>query len=71
MVRTLLGEMPSGAFVSMAEGHTRSYLVWDEALWEWSSEGYNQGPIFEPETIVNVLTPTSTVNALKAGYTPG
>ena len=40
------------------------------ALLPWSFAGYGAPAPLEPDAIVDVLTPPSTVAALKAGYRP-
>jgi hypothetical protein len=63
-----LDTLPDGVFVAL-EGDPRPYLVLGGALLPWAPEGY--GPrISRPSAIVEVLTPESMVNALRAGYRP-
>jgi hypothetical protein len=63
--KTLIDELPDGTFIEI---DSEPYLLSDAQLWKWSPEGYE---IFENKPLnrlVNVLTPFSIVNAIKAGY---
>ena len=48
----------------------RAYAVRSGALLPWSFAGYGAPAPLEPDAVVDVLTPPSTVAALKAGYKP-
>jgi hypothetical protein len=61
-----LDQLPDGTFVVL---DAIPYLVRGDALFPWSFEGYG-APIERPNTIVQVLTPRSTVRALAHGYMP-
>ena len=63
-----LDALPQGTFVSLQKAPGQAFLLWYCALWGWSPEGYIEGPKVSPTTKVVVLTPVSTVNALKTGY---
>lgn len=65
-----LGDLPDGVFVVMPDTPGVPLLVWENQLWEWSPEGYLKGTGYDPEVTVSVLTPASTVKAIKAGYVP-
>ena len=56
--------------MSLEKAPRAAFLFWYGALWQWLPEGYREGPKVLPSTMVEVLTPTSTVNALKSGYHP-
>ncbi len=65
--RARLGELPDGAMIAR-DG--RPYAVRSGALLPWSFAGYGApGPI-DPDAAADVLTPASTVAALRAGYKP-
>lgn len=67
-VRARVDALPDGAFVAL-EGDSRPYLVHGGALLPWTPEGY--GARFSRQSaVVEVLTPESTVAALRAGYRP-
>ncbi|MCE0733636.1 hypothetical protein LWH48_12685 [Halomonas sp. G15] len=59
--------LPDGAFF---EHDGQAYLVWEGNHWRWSFEGYHQSEPCGSRTVVNVLTPKSTVRALQAGFGP-
>jgi len=65
-----LGNLPEGTFFSLPEQSGSSILFWKDAFWAWSPEGYLPLQILNPGMLVNVLTPKSTVNALRAEYKP-
>lgn len=63
-----LDRLPDGAFVALA-AHDVPYVVCGNQIIPWSFAGYGQ-PIARPSTMVQVLTPRSTVRAIAQGYTP-
>jgi hypothetical protein len=65
--RTRLGELPDGAMIARAG---KAYAVCSGALLRWSFAGYGEPEPLEPKAVVDVLTPPSTVAALKGGYRP-
>ena len=62
-----LGDLPDGAMIAR-DG--KVYAVRSGALLPWSFAGYGALAPLEPDVVVEVLTPPSTVAALKAGYKP-
>ena len=62
-----LESLPDGV---MIRDTNRLYLVWGEQLLRWQPKGY-AAPTARPSKSVTVLTPHSTVAALRAGYRPG
>jgi hypothetical protein len=62
-----LGELPDGAMIARSD---MAYAVRSGSLAAWSFAGYSAPAPLEPDAIVDVLTPPSTVAALKAGYKP-
>jgi hypothetical protein len=65
-----LDELPKGTFVQQASWGDGAYLVWGAELLVWSAGGYT-GRIARPKkATVSVLTPASTVAAIRAGYVP-
>ena len=67
LTRARLGDLPEGAMIAR-DG--RAYAVRSEMLWPWSFAGYGAPLALEPGVIADVLTPPSTVAALKGGYRP-
>ena len=65
--RARLGDLPDG--VMIARGGT-AYAVRAGMLSSWSFAGYGAPAPLEPDAVVDVLTPPSTVAALSAGYKP-
>jgi hypothetical protein len=65
--RTRLGDLPDGAMIAR-DG--RPYAVRSGALLPWSFAGYRAPTPLEPDAVADVLTPPSTVAALKGGYRP-
>lgn len=48
----------------------RAYAVREGRLLPWSFAGYGNPAPLEPDAITDVLTPPSTVAALRSGYQP-
>ena len=65
--RARLGDLPDGAMIAR-DG--RAYAVRAGALLQWSFAGYGAPAPLDPGAIAEVLTPASTVAALKGGYKP-
>jgi hypothetical protein len=65
--RTRFGNLPAGAMIARDR---RPYAVRSGALLPWSFAGYGEPEPLEPDAVVDVLTPLSTVAALKGGYKP-
>jgi hypothetical protein len=65
-----LGVLPDGVFVSVPAWGERAYLVRGDYLLAWSHEGYRDRRRRPQEEEVRVLTPPSTVKAIRAGYVP-
>jgi hypothetical protein len=62
-LREALSELPDGAMVASGG---ESFLIVHGAVWRWSFAGYSPTPIALADAAL--LTPPSTVNALRAGY---
>jgi hypothetical protein len=68
--RAALDGLPDGVFVTIATWPEQVYLAWGDSLLAWSPGGY-QGRRSRPKgKKVRVLTPQSTVRAIRAGYIP-
>lgn len=65
---TKLGGLPDGIFVTLPDTPEEYYLFHNEKLRLWSPAGYVSDRVGNPDQQVNVITPKSTVNAIKAGY---
>lgn len=66
-----LGDLPAGAFVSLSDRPHEAFLVSGGALLAWSPGGYTKRLEYPLHAEVTVLTPRSTVAAIRAGYVPG
>jgi hypothetical protein len=64
------GNLPDGVFFTLQSQPNVAYLRWGGSLWRWSPAGYEKAEQLSPKIAVNVLTPASTVNAVRAGYVP-
>ena len=65
-----LDELPDGVFVTVAAWGEQAYLVWGDRLLAWSPGGYGERRRRPKGEEVKVLTPPSTVKAIRAGYVP-
>jgi hypothetical protein len=65
--RSRLGDLPDGAMIAR-DG--KAYAVRSGSLWPWSFAGYGAPGPLAPDLLVDLLTPPSTVAALKSGYKP-
>ncbi len=68
--RGSLDELPDGVFVTVAAWGEQAYLVWGDHLLAWSPAGYGERRRRPKGEEVMVLTPKSTVGAIRAGYVP-
>jgi hypothetical protein len=65
--RARLGDLPDATMI-VRDG--RPYAMRSGALLPWSFAGYHAPAPLEPDAVAEVLTPPSTVAALKGGYRP-
>jgi hypothetical protein len=63
--RARLGDLPDGTMIARDGG---AYALRSRALLPWSFAGYGSPAPLEPDSVIDVLTPPSTVAALKSGY---
>jgi hypothetical protein len=70
LFRANLDELPDGVFVIREGGEENVFLLWQGHLLAWSQGGYlGHLPCLGAEE-VRVLTPASTVAAIREGYVP-
>jgi hypothetical protein len=69
--RANLDELPDGVFVMLRSEHGGPWLIWGDMLMAWSLEGYTRRLSRPAGESATVLTPRSTVAAIRAGYAPG
>jgi protein-tyrosine-phosphatase len=65
-----LDELPDGVLVQVPGWGERALLVWGGSLLVWSPGGYQERRPCRTGKEVMVLTPPSTVGAIRAGYVP-
>jgi hypothetical protein len=65
-----LDDLPDGVFLVRREPVERAYLLWKGRLLAWSPGGYRDRLPRPHGERVAVLTPGSTVAAVRAGYAP-
>ncbi|SIO57636.1 hypothetical protein SAMN05444166_5451 [Singulisphaera sp. GP187] len=68
--RAALDDLPDGVLVTRDEGSDIAYLLWERHLLAWSPGGYTRRRSRRDGEEVTVLTPRSTVGAIRAGYVP-
>jgi len=62
-----LHSLPNGCFVEIEQA---AYLVWNEALFLWTPEGYARKEHRPGRLAVTVLTPQPILHCFRAGYEP-
>ena len=66
-----IGDLPDGVFVTRDGAMGTACLLWEGNILEWSPGGYRRPRPRQDGEEVSVLTPRSTVAAIRAGYLPG
>lgn len=69
-IKTTLADLPDGVFVQRLASPGDAYLIFKGSLLLWSSGGYREKVARRRGEEVLVLTPKSTVTAIRAGYVP-
>jgi hypothetical protein len=62
-----LANTPDGTFILLKE---QPHLLYKGKLHPWTPFGYGQSVAFTSSSTLTILTPTSVVNAIAAGYIP-
>jgi hypothetical protein len=65
-----MSRLPDGVFITMPGCSGQPHLVWGDSLLAWSAGGYQDRRSRRNREQVSVLTPRSTVGAIRAGYVP-
>lgn len=65
-----LGDLPDGVFVTRNEQTEQALLVQGDSLLVWSAGGYSKRLHRSKGEVVSVLTPASTIAAIRAGFAP-
>jgi hypothetical protein len=65
-----IDQLPDGVFVRLSGPDSGACLIWEGHLLAWSPGGYTARRPRPMGESVTVLTPTSTVAAIRAGYVP-
>ena len=65
-----LDGLPDGVFVRHPGSRDSAWLVWGDGLLAWSAGGYTKRVARPTGVVLPVLTPASTVGAIRAGYVP-
>ena len=66
-----LDELPDGVFITREGAGDRVLLIQGDSLLRWSPGGYQERLRCRDGERVSVLTPESTVEAIRAGFAPG
>ena len=66
-----IGELPDGVFVTFGEDEGHAYLLWEGHIHAWSPGRYSVSRPLPHGEVISVVTPRSTVAAIRAGYLPG
>jgi hypothetical protein len=65
-----LEELPDGVLVARQGEADKAYLLWKGRLLLWSPAGYREDLPRPQRECVSILTPPSTVEAIRRGYVP-
>jgi hypothetical protein len=65
-----LVNLPDGVMVTLDVDSGESFLLQDRQLRKWSPTGYSEPHSYDLNTMVQVLTPRSIVNAINSGFKP-
>jgi hypothetical protein len=65
-----LSDLPDGAFVTLEAARDQAFLIHGDSLLAWSPSGYRERSVRRKYEQVAVLTPRSTVAAIRAGFAP-
>jgi hypothetical protein len=65
-----INDLPDGVFVIGPGNEENACLLWHGHLHVWSPAGYSRDRARPSAEVVRVLTPRSTVEAIRAGYVP-
>lgn len=68
--RADLNDLPDGVFVTLDRWGDVPHLILGRRLLAWSPGGYRERHRRPPGEVATVLTPASTVAAIRAGYEP-
>ncbi len=68
--RSDIDVLPDGVFITLGDGDGGAWLVLGKHLLAWSPGGYLQRRRRPKGEVVTVLTPESTVSAIRSGYVP-
>ncbi len=68
--RANLDDLPDGVFVNLGGPEGDTCLIWGNEQLVWSPGGYRERRRRPRGEVVSVLTPRSTVAAIRAGYVP-
>lgn len=66
----VLGDLPDGVMIILPGESDAAGLMWKGKVHPWSFKGYGAPVTVRATEKVKVLTPASTVNALRAGFVP-
>jgi hypothetical protein len=68
--RASLDDLPDGVFICLDESRDVALLIRGGFLFAWSPAGYRERLPRKKGAVVSVLTPKSTVAAIRAGFVP-
>jgi hypothetical protein len=63
-------DLPDGVFVRVEAWGAKEFLIWGDSLLAWSPGGYQEHRPRQRGKRAWVVTPSSTVEAIRAGYFP-
>jgi hypothetical protein len=70
-IATTFGAIPDGVMFTLRDGPRDAWLKWRGRSWRWSADGYGLPRSLDAAQPIDVLTPASTVAAIRTAYVPG
>lgn len=64
-----INNLPNGGMFTSAKNPATPFLKWQNQYWPWSHSGYGK-PVPIDDELVSILTPQTSVSALRGGYKP-
>ena len=68
--KTIFDSIPNGVMFHLGHADAGALLKWAGRAWVWTPEGYRPGPLLNQPQPIEILTPKTIVDVIRAGYVP-